>query len=124
MLLLPFLVGSFASPRFAFFPAWLRYGYCFFFGVSWLHWWLQFIDDGLAHAPDETRCELRYHLMVVSQEYMGLHTSPKMTKQVPALEVEHVGLTWTINRGRCRIQIGFVQKPDVWQESQMQTLTR
>ena len=77
-----------------FFPAWVRHGYCFFFGMSWLLWFIQHVDDGMSFGPDEARTEMRWALMVASQEMMGLMATTKQTFKLTQ-KAEHVGMFWT-----------------------------
>ena len=41
-----------------FFPAWVRHGYRFFFGLSWLLWFIQHVDDGMAFAQTKSAQKL------------------------------------------------------------------
>ena len=77
-----------------FFPAWVRHRYCFFFGLSWMLWFIQHVDDGMAFGPDETRTETRWALMVAAQEMMGLQATTKRSLQLTQ-KAEHVGMFWT-----------------------------
>ena len=77
-----------------FFPAWIRHGYCFFFGLSWLLWFIQHVDDGMAFDLDKARTEMRWALMVAAQEMMGLQATTKKSIQLTK-KAEHVGVFWT-----------------------------
>jgi hypothetical protein len=84
------------APMGTFYPVWVRGGYCFFFGLAWTRWWIQHVDDGLAHGPDEARCQLRWELMVASQQVMGITSSKKQTYNVDTY-ANHVGLRFSQN---------------------------
>ena len=77
-----------------FFPAWVRHGYSFFFGLSWLLWIIQHVDNGMAFGPDEARTEMRWTLMVAAQEMMRLQATTKQSFQL-AQKAEHVGMFCT-----------------------------
>ena len=82
-----------------FFPAWVRHGYCFFFGLSWLLWFIQHVDDDMVFGPDEVRTEMRWALMVASQEMVGLQATTKQSFRL-IQKAEHVGMFWT-RQGIC-----------------------
>jgi hypothetical protein len=84
------------APMGTFYPVWVRGGYCFFFGLAWMQWWIQHVDDGLAHGPDEARCQLRWELMVASQHVMGITASKKQAYSVDTF-ANHVGLRFSQN---------------------------
>jgi len=95
-----------------FFPAWSYSGNCFFLGTAWQQWWLEHIDDALAHAPSADRCQLRYEILVAVKHMMGLKHTPKYDSISSSCtpREEHVGFLWT-PKGHC---IGDNKETRAW----------
>ena len=50
----------------------------------------------MAFGPDEARTEMRWALMVATQEIMGLQATTKQSFQLTQ-KAEHVGMFWTLH---------------------------